>query len=217
MPASTDFNAVCYLQRYPDLRDRATQPAKPGLPLEEQLGWMFWSADGVWKYGRTNNRKLFRIQDDPLWHFENFGIKEGRIGGCDLPGTYYEPVFNAAAYIARYPDVSGVSYNGVKNIYQNDPLGHYLHYGKAQGRIPGYEILTTKDFKGIVKPGTAKFATLEEIIDTQNEYDKKNNSAGSGESVEIIDGENKGSTKTLNYGFLLAAGLGAYFLLRKKK
>lgn len=142
MPSNQDFNGICYLARYNDLSNNP--------------GWMWQSAvDGSWKYGKTTNRKLKKISDDPFWHWQNFGMKEGRVCGCDLPGTIYSAEFNASAYLSRYYDVR------VDAQFKNNPLGHYQQYGIYEGRHPGFEILTSKSMTGMVSPGTTTM-----LIDT---------------------------------------------------
>ena len=218
MPSSTEFNAECYIARYPDLQDRSIQRARRGLPLEEQFGWMYKSTDGKWHYGRTNNRKLKRIQDDPYWHWINFGMSEGRVPGCDLPGTYYEPIFDAAAYIARYPDVSGKSYSGSKNPYINNPLGHWLEIGQKQGRKPGYELLNNEKYNGIVSVGAAKFQPFTDTQGRQQEYEDKTQSPGTGTRVdsgtELPEQPVPGKSNLI---LIAAIAVGGYLLLKNKK
>ena len=140
MPSSENFNAICYLNRYPDLKTAV----------------MYWSADNVWKYGNPSNRRLKKISDDPLWHWQNFGMAEGRVCGCDLAGTNYSNDFNSAAYMARYYDVRvGLDeQTGKRNGWNLNPLGHYQEIGINQGRHPGFEIIKPSTPIGIVSPGT---------------------------------------------------------------
>jgi hypothetical protein len=140
MPSSENFNAICYLNRYPDLKTAV----------------MYFSADGTWKYGNASNRKLKKVSDDPLWHWQNFGMAEGRVSGCDIAGTNYSNDFNAAAYMARYYDVRiGLDeVSGKPNGWNLNPLGHYQQIGINQGRHPGFEIIKPSTPLGIVSPGT---------------------------------------------------------------
>lgn len=137
MPSSLAFDPICYLSRYPDLR----------------TGYMFWSASGKWQYGNPSNRKLKKLSDDPLWHYQNFGIAEGRVPGCDLPGTNYSNEFNATAYMARYYDIRVGSYYP----WNQNPLLHYTKEGIYEGRHPGFEILTPRSGSGVVSPGTTTY------------------------------------------------------------
>jgi hypothetical protein len=109
MPSSTDFNAICYVARYPDVK-------KTGI--------------------------------DPFQHWQKYGLSEGRVCGCDLPGTIYSAKFNSSAYLSRYPDILQSS------IWKSNPIGHYQAYGIYEGRHPGYEILSTTSPIGMVSPGT---------------------------------------------------------------
>lgn len=109
MPSSVDFNALCYLARYPDVK-------KAGI--------------------------------DPFQHWQKYGLQEGRVCGCDLPGTIYSANFNSSAYLSRYPDILQSS------IWKNNPEGHYRAYGIFEGRHPGYEILNASSPIGMVSPGT---------------------------------------------------------------
>ena len=219
MPYTNEFDAVCYIQNYPDLQDRATMPAQPNLPLKEQFGWMYKSTDGKWHYGRTNNRELKRIQDNAYWHWINFGMKEGRVPGCKLECTLFSPTFNANAYKQRYPDVSGLSYGGSKNPYINNPLGHWLEVGSKEGRIPGVEYLSN-NCQGVSTPGTAVFVTEAEIKADFDEYNKRHLSAGTGETA--IDTTGKEATdqpiqKKNNLLLYALLGIGGYFLLKNKR
>lgn len=139
MPADQNFNQVCYLARYPDLANN---------------GWMYLSNDGTWKYGNPRNRQTKNLAQgaNTFWHWQNFGMGEGRVCGCDLPGTTYSNEFNAAAYLARYPDVRGTSI--MASQYANNPELHYQTIGILQGRHPGFEILSANSPAGMVSPGT---------------------------------------------------------------
>lgn len=140
MPADSKFDPICYLNRYPDLK----------------VGYMYKSADGSWKYGEATNRQLKKISDNLFWHWQNFGMAEGRVCGCDLPGTIYSNEFNAAAYLARYPDIRlrlQLQYS-IPTDFRNDPEAHYRMYGIYEGRHPGFEILTSASPNGMVSPGT---------------------------------------------------------------
>lgn len=226
MPFSKDFNAVCYLANYPDLQDHSTMKAQPNLPITEQFGWMFKSGakatKGQWLYGRTDGRELKRIQDDPYWHWVNFGSKEGRIPGCNLGNGIFSPNFDADAYMARYPDVRGVSYAGDKNPYIGRPLEHYLAIGKKQGRIPGYELLLSTNLEGVYTPGTVKFATLPEIQADQAEFERQNQSPGQGATATGSGGIQTSAMSDQNkklylIGGIAAVGAGIYFFNRRKK
>lgn len=141
MPASSDFNAQAYLQRYPDLNN----------------GYVYKSADGTWKYGQPTNRELKKLSDNLFWHWQNFGIKEGRVPGADLPGTVYDTTFDAGAYLARYPDVRGIDeLSGKVSAYAANPLQHYQTFGMSQGRKPGFELLYQDTPTGMSSPGTTK-------------------------------------------------------------
>lgn len=139
MPSSSDFNAICYLNRYPDLKT------------------MYQDKDGSWKYGKPSNRPIKNLTEgtNAFWHWQNFGMAEGRVSGCDLPGTVYSNEFNAAAYLARYPDVKGYGLTGQVSQWATNPEGHYQTIGIVQNRMPGYEILTPgQPVTGMVSPGT---------------------------------------------------------------
>lgn len=41
---------------------------------------------------------------------------------------YYSKTFDAAAYVARYPDI--------RDFWKSDPYDHYVKYGQYEGRIP---------------------------------------------------------------------------------
>lgn len=214
MPSTANFDPQCYLKRYPDLRDYSTRKAEPGLPYIERLGWMYQSKDGNWYYGRTDGRNLKRLQDNLYWHWINFGQKEGRIPGCDLPGTYYSNEFDAQAYLARYPDVSGISYgNAAFNPYINNPQKHWFEVGQKQGRVPGYEILSSRDFTGEVAPGTSIFQDNVALIDSQKKYLESSKATGDQQSTTQTN-QITGNNKLL---LLVGIGAGAYFLLKKKK
>ena len=159
MPAGQDYNESAYLQRYPDLA----------------TGWMYWSADNVWKYGKPSNRTLKKLSDNLFWHWTNFGLKEGRVCGSDLPGTIYSAVFNAGAYVARYPDVTGVDeVTGKPNAYATNPQLHYNNIGMAQGRKPGYELLTANSPVGMTTPGTTTTVVDSTTIDAANKLNGDN-------------------------------------------
>jgi hypothetical protein len=136
MPASQDYNAICYAARYPDIRS----------------GYIYAGTDGKWYYQsnlvKDHVVQVKKLSDNEFWHWENFGMAEGRVCGCDLPGTNYSNEFNAAAYLARYPDVR------VNPTWKNNPLGHYQQFGIYEGRHPGFEILTSASPVGMVSPGT---------------------------------------------------------------
>ena len=136
MPSDTNFNEICYLARYPDLVT------------------MYQDADGSWHYGNPSNRTKKQLHDpgNAFWHWQNFGIAEGRVPGCDLPGTIYSALFNSAAYLARYPDVRGTAL--INSKYASNPELHYQTIGIGQGRHPGYEVITSATFSGVVSPGT---------------------------------------------------------------
>ena len=140
MPSGTDFNAICYLARYPDLKD----------------GYMFLSASGNWQYGKPTNRQLKKLSDNLFWHWQNFGMAEGRVSGCDLPGTIYSANFNASAYLARYPDIRlGINtLTGKPTGFNVNPQLHYQTIGIYEGRHPGFEIVTSNSPTGMVSPGT---------------------------------------------------------------
>lgn len=159
MPANLQFNEMCYLARYPDLSNN---------------GWMYKSSDGTWKYGNPSHRETRRLTDtgNAFWHWQNFGLAEGRVCGCDLPGTNYSNEFNSAAYLARYPDVRGTAI--LNSAFSGNPLGHYQTIGILQGRHPGFEILTSASPVGMVSPGTT---TL--IMDNP----KDNQAPGDGEII----------------------------------
>lgn len=214
MPSKIDFNAVCYLKRYPDLNtipSYDSRPAKSGMSYDEQIGWMFKSSDGTWHYGRTNGRELKRIKDDPYWHYLNFGIKEGRVGGCDTPDTRYSLNFNADAYLSRYPDVAGKK-SGIKPSFVNDPVGHWNAIGKKEGRIPGYELLTRDLVNGEeIVNGTFLYATPENIAEDQAAKLASSEQANEGANVST------GSDKSKLILILGVVGLGSYFLFRKKR
>lgn len=135
MPSSPTFNAICYLARYPDLRQK----------------WVFRLVDGGWGYSGSGNhkgREQYKISDNPAKHFNDIGRNEGRVGGCDLPGTMYSNEFNSAAYLARYPDIK------ISDTWATKPLQHYQTYGIDEGRIPGYELITKDSPIGETSPGT---------------------------------------------------------------
>jgi hypothetical protein len=140
MPSSNNFEPICYLNRYPDLKD----------------AYMYLSANGHWQYGHPSNRQVKKISDNLFWHWQNFGMAEGRVEGCDLPGTNYSANFNASAYKARYYDVR-VGWDlvtGKYGGYDVNPENHYQTIGIYQGRHPGFEILTSKSPIGMTSPGT---------------------------------------------------------------
>lgn len=143
MPADSTFDQVAYLARYPDLRIN---------------GWMYKSADGSWKYGNPSNRETKNLSQpaNTFWHWQNFGLAEGRVCGADLPGTVYSATFSPAAYLARYPDVRGTSI--LNSSWASNPEGHYRQIGLAQGRHPGYEIIYSNSPQGMTSPGTTTFA-----------------------------------------------------------
>ena len=134
--SNPEYNEICYIARYPDIKN----------------GYIFAGTDGVWFY-QSNLVKGWVVQkkklsDNAFWHWQNFGLAEGRVCGCDLPGTIYSNEFNAAAYLARYADVR------VSPDWRNNPLGHYQSSGIYEGRHPGFEILTSASQIGMVSPGT---------------------------------------------------------------
>lgn len=211
MPSANSFNEQCYLQRYPDLSTRENKEAlaRSGMPLSEQYGWMFMSADGTWHYGRTSGRKLKRISDDAYWHWLNFGQAEGRVSGCDLLPVHYSETFDPNAYVARYPDVSGRA--NWYNPFKSDPLQHYNMIGKAQGRIPGYEILFEDSPVGITSPGTTRFETRQTAADNEKKFTSENTSSGTG--VNVSDNTGIGKTALIIGG----AAVAIYFFINRKK
>lgn len=136
MPASNEWNEICYKARYPDIR----------------TGSIFAGTDGVWYYQsnlvKGHVKQTKKLSDNAYWHWENFGMPEGRVSGCDLPGTNYSNEFNASAYLSRYPDVR------LSSQWHADPLGHYQKYGITEGRHPGFEILDSNSQQGMSSPGT---------------------------------------------------------------
>ncbi len=64
------------------------------------------------------NEDVARAGVDPLRHYQDFGIREGR-----NPSAY----FNTQFYLAQNPDVAAA---GV------DPLAHYMRFGWREGRDP---------------------------------------------------------------------------------
>ena len=128
------------MNRYPDLKT------------------MYQDKDGSWKYGKPSNRPIKDLTSgqNPFWHWTNFGMKEGRVCGCDLPGTVYSNEFDAAAYTARYPDIKGYgATTGQVSQWTNNPEQHYQTIGILQNRQPGFEIvLPGVPITGMVSPGT---------------------------------------------------------------
>ena len=207
MPSGTDFNAICYLNRYPDLK----------------TGWMYLSASGNWAYGKPTNRQLKEISQNAFWHWQNFGMKEGRVCGCDLPGTVYSANFNAQAYLARYFDVRiGINtLTGKPTGFNINPELHYQTIGIFEGRHPGFEIITSNSPQGMVSPGTT----------TPIEDNPQNNvTPGDGTVLNpilpdtgtdtipidttVIDTSNTGASQN---SWFIAGGLALLLLLTNKK
>jgi hypothetical protein len=69
----------------------------------------------------------------PLEHWQQYGQQEGRIPGCDPPGTIYSDQFNAECYLENYPDVA--------HNWFDSPLQHWIQHGMSEGRHPGCRIL----------------------------------------------------------------------------
>lgn len=149
MPASTAWDEVCYNARYPDIRS----------------GYIYAGTDGVWFYtsGQVKGHvvQTKRLKDNAFWHWENFGLAEGRVCGCDLPGTNYSNEFDGNAYLSRYPDVR------LSPDWHNNPQGHYQKFGIGEGRHPGYEILYSTSPVGMTSPGTTTL--IVDNPDNQNE------------------------------------------------
>jgi hypothetical protein len=144
MPSDNVFNSSSYLARYPDL----------------QTGYMYLSAVSGkgWVYGQASGRTVKKLSDNLLWHWQNYGQKEGRACGTDLPGTMYSSSFDPGAYTARYPDVKiGVNViTGKGNGYANNPTGQYQNVGIVEGRLPGFEYLNSSSPAGFTSPGTTQ-------------------------------------------------------------
>lgn len=169
MPAGEIFNEICYIARYPDLRQ---------------------------------NLKI-----NPLEHFQNFGMAEGRVGGCDLPGTIYSDKFDSVAYINRYPDLKGT-------WAQTNPLLHFQQYGSKEGRKPGFEIITETTPKGLVSPGTTIFVS--DHVDSNVPGDGKIPIIPGNETPPVVPG---GIIQTIEKNPIIAAAIGSVILilLFKKK
>ena len=61
MPSNQDYNEICYLNRYPDLKN----------------GIMFLSSvSNKWQYGDANNKPHKKLSDNLFWHWQNFGMAE---------------------------------------------------------------------------------------------------------------------------------------------
>lgn len=92
-----------------------------------------------------------RYGKDPERHWREHGQAEGRIPGCDPPGTVYPPGFNAYCYLLRYPDV--------RQNWPGPAVDHYFQHGQAEGRIAGCDATTSsapvKDSGGTIGAGTA--------------------------------------------------------------
>lgn len=134
--SNPEYNELCYIARYPDIKN----------------GYIFAGTDGVWYY-QSNLVKGWAFQhkklsDNAFWHWQNFGMSEGRVCGCDLPGTQYSTDFNSGAYLARYADVR------ISPDWKNNPQGHYEKFGIYEGRVPGFEIITSLTSPGMASPGT---------------------------------------------------------------
>jgi len=134
------FNQICYIARYPDLRIN-----NPTFYRYKN----YWYTSLQPKLGFAP-KEQFKFSDNPLKHFQEIGMAEGRMGGCDLPGTIYSELFNSKPYILRYPDLKGT-------WAENNPLLHYQEYGLKEGRVPGYEIINENTVQGLVTPGTTIF------------------------------------------------------------
>lgn len=136
------FNQICYMARYPDLRLNPTM-ARYGNK------WYYGLQPAKGPFGPDEK---FNVNDSPLKHFQVVGMSEGRVGGCDLPGTIYSDKFDSVPYMNRYPDLKGT-------WVENNPLLHFTEYGSKEGRKPGYEIINANSLSGLVSPGTTITAT----------------------------------------------------------
>src|SRR5574337_173738 len=216
MPYSTEFNAICYLNNYPDLRDK----------------WMFMSTTGKWYYALSGNhpgKHQWKISDNPIKHWQEVGQAEGRVPGCLLPGSVFDTAFNGAAYLARYPDVRENA------TYSTNPLGHYNTYGIKEGRIPGYEFVTLDQLantKGISSPGTTQIINVPVSntpppkgtadINTIQDLNKVNmQSPGDGTIIPTTPPPGTNPNVTTNIlaanPLLIAAGAGLLLILLLKK
>lgn len=228
MPFSKDFNAICYLNNYPDLRKN----------------WAFQSSHGGWLYSGSGNhpgKHQYKISSNPAKHWQDMGQSEGRVPGCMLPGTLFSPEFNGDAYLKRYPDVR------FSTTYGTNPLGHYNLYGINEGRIPGYELMTETQLNnttGVMTPGTvfiisdvtplsgqgtgaasATGAATANINDIQTKYAAQNTTPGDGTvqtgvpavvpPVTSVTPAPTLSTNTIMY--LAGGGLLLFLLLFDKK
>lgn len=226
MPSFTEFNANAYISRYPDLQYKYVCYSKDGTR---------WVSSNVsieharamlrairFKLGITNILDMagnnYLMPQDAYKHYQDFGQKEGRAGGVDMPGTIYSNLFNGAAYLARYPDVShgySTSYPGILNTFENDPYDHYLKIGKSQNRIPGYEILNESSPGGFSTPGTTKFVSVESGLGINTPEPVTANTT-QGDNVDTSKlGVDSGTTAQKNIITLLIVGVAAYLLLRK--
>lgn len=108
------FDTRYYLDTYPDVRRRG------GNPLVHYIrhGWRERRNPNAW-FDAAAYERTYNCQGNPLVHY----LREGVAAGLS-PG----PLFDAADYLARNPDVAK---SGV------DPLGHFLDFGRNEGREAG--------------------------------------------------------------------------------
>jgi O-antigen biosynthesis protein len=109
------------------------------LPLKNSIEWF----DAQWYVQRYPDVAIADM--DPAYHYFHFGITEGRFPNGyreSLSAAYfYKPSaeqllallkacswFDAAWYLQHYPDVAAAG---------ADAAYHYLHFGAAEGRLPG--------------------------------------------------------------------------------
>jgi len=195
MASYSMFDNAYYLTQNADVAN-----AWQGSPLDHylQFGADEGRAPTAWfdaQYYRAQNADLVNMSAAELFaHYNMYGAKEGRVPAADFEN------FDAARYLAEYPDLSA---GGVTSV---TALAHYLVYGQEEGRqafnLDGTEIVAGNPSAGqtlvlTVNQDNLTGGAANDTFDASAHQDGNGSLINTLQNVDKLDGGN--GTDTLAF------------------